>query len=561
MSADALRSRAGRILYRELPEEYRYRDNPPSETELGDLEAYLHGFGHVLDHMRNTIEQAHADSFAEPLPDGRGIQPWVLPYLAELLGAELTAPDPKQRAAELNNAVAWYKSKGTLASVDSVGDVVAGAETVAREGWRHVATTPRIGLPPFTLPKERFEAASDAMTQAMQPQGTPDFLKLNRPVKDDSGSNPLFRLKASRTDPSTQDTYWKQSDHGGVPCFPLSYSDTAPRTPDMRDPALTKRIGPHPRRTLIHVRPPDGMFYPGLTVVEMSPSDFRDAVQAGGMLSARDLTDGSESEVLLQIGAKPDTMPANPTTRSFELTNKHLILEGIRLISGNGAKVRLRLKKNSQLTLLNTAVQEISCDVAGGPEPALDAVDSIFDSVLMESRAARLEYCTVIEEITLARIQASDCIFPSLNDTLICPDPKAEGPVHAQNCVRFSRVAPENMTKRARRCLDTLSVSNTTQKVFFVDRWFEDGDDCIKREARYGEAGYGVLDTDTGPAVTMGAEDEGEMGAGHRLHHAAALAALLRKLKGFLPLGQEIAIFYDPTLSHMPPVLKVEKTD
>ena len=37
-------SRAGQILYRELPEEYRYRDNN-SEDEPGDLEAYLHGFG------------------------------------------------------------------------------------------------------------------------------------------------------------------------------------------------------------------------------------------------------------------------------------------------------------------------------------------------------------------------------------------------------------------------------------------------------------------------------------------------------------------------------------
>ena len=56
---DAL-SRAGHLLYRDLPEECRYRDAAPAEGELGDLEAYLHGFGHLLDLVRHTTEQAYA---------------------------------------------------------------------------------------------------------------------------------------------------------------------------------------------------------------------------------------------------------------------------------------------------------------------------------------------------------------------------------------------------------------------------------------------------------------------------------------------------------------------
>jgi len=147
---DDLRSRAGELLYRELPEEYRYQD-PATKDELGDLEAYLHGFGHLLDLIRHTTEQAYADAFAEETDQGYKIQPWLIPYLAELVGAELVATDPDARIEELNNSVLWSKSKGTLRNVDSVSDVISTAETVVREGWRLTLTTPRTNLPPFSL--------------------------------------------------------------------------------------------------------------------------------------------------------------------------------------------------------------------------------------------------------------------------------------------------------------------------------------------------------------------------------------------------------------------------
>lgn len=94
---EGILSRAGRILYRELPEEYRYRDTVPPD-DLADLEAYLHGFGDLLDLIRGTTEQAYNDAFAEPVDSERPIQPWLIPYLAELVGAELMAPDPAHRA-------------------------------------------------------------------------------------------------------------------------------------------------------------------------------------------------------------------------------------------------------------------------------------------------------------------------------------------------------------------------------------------------------------------------------------------------------------------------------
>jgi hypothetical protein len=89
-----------------------------------------------------------------------------------------------------------------------------------------------------------------------------------------------------------------------------------------------------------------------------------------------------------------------------------------------------------------------------------------------------------------------------------------------------------------------------------VHRWLRDAEgNCVLRRPAYGEAGYGVLDTATSPAIRQGAEDEGEMGAYHHRFFAASFAALEKKLATYLPLGQEIALSYDPHLSLKPPTL------
>ena len=101
------KSRNGALMYQQLPEEYRFRDRR-EDGRQGDLEAYLDGIGVLLDDIRGTLEQAYADAFSGT-PDGdRTIQAWLVPYLAELLDAELMAPDPKARKDELNATVGWY---------------------------------------------------------------------------------------------------------------------------------------------------------------------------------------------------------------------------------------------------------------------------------------------------------------------------------------------------------------------------------------------------------------------------------------------------------------------
>ncbi|PTX56111.1 hypothetical protein C8N43_0762 [Litoreibacter ponti] len=536
--ADELRSRAGRILYRELPEEYRYRD-PADDGELGDLEAFLHGFGHLLDQIRATTEQAHADSFAEPQDDGRAIQPWVVPYLAELLGAELTAPDPVARAGELNNSVAWFKSKGTLSSIDDIADVVLRSETVAKEGWRMTAQCPRVDLPPFTA-----EPGLDLGPNVI----TPDFRKLDRAVKDEDGANPLFRLKPGRHDTDGTDTYWRRLAPGGVPCFPRAYDDHTARTPDLRDPDRTRRVGPHPRRTLIHVRPPQGIFHDGLPRLKLSNATFRDAMEGKEVLRAEDLMafeelgDGITGPAL--ILELPQSVP---------LPNRAMTFEGLRFVAANGRKSTLKGAAKSEITFIDCAVQSLDLATSAADPAPLRATDSIFDTILADGREAQLEYCTVMDIADFGRLDASDCLFKSLADTLICQEGET-----AQSCIRYSRFSANDTKGKGRLCLDARGGSNTTALPQFTDRYHGTGEDCVKRAARYGEPGYGVLDTDTPAAILAGAEDEGEMGAGHGLHHAASLRAVRHKLDSFLPLGQETAIFYDPMLALSPPVLGSE---
>jgi hypothetical protein len=202
---DPLGTRSGRLLFRQLPEEYRFLDLSSGE-EAGDLEAYLYGFGHLLDLIRGTTEQAYADAFAEPTDLGSGgaegqreIQIWLLPYLAELIGAELLSPDPEQRRKELAETVGWYKTKGTLRNSDSIADVVSGTETVTVEGWRRVAITPRLGLPPFTGPVSA-RGDGDPLGPPSLPLGTPDLRWTDRAIADPDGANPLFRLVLPRRD-------------------------------------------------------------------------------------------------------------------------------------------------------------------------------------------------------------------------------------------------------------------------------------------------------------------------------------------------------------------------
>ena len=547
---DDLRTRAGRLLYRQLPEEYRFLD-PRKADEPGDLEAYLHGFGHLLDLIRGTTEQAYADAFAEPidfasegLDENREIQTWLLPYLAELIGAELLSPDPEQRRKELAETVSWYKTKGTLRNADSIADIVSGTETVTVEGWRRVALTPRLGLPPFTGPASAIDG--DPLGPYSRPLGTPDLRRTNRAIADPDGANPLYRLvhPARDGDGRIADpviTHWKPRAYDGVPCFPGAYDDTSVRTPDLRDPSANPAVGPHPRRTLLHVRPPYGFFEPGLRAV---------ALPGGSNPLGLDLASGGPvqtlgpEEVLKRLGDPVDgdgdlLMPApDKLVVSGNLTIpaaarvafEDLLFTGRITVAPNPAH-------DVRLSLTRSAVAELKLPPPGAT-PSLEALDCLIGEIVGPPGFAQLVYCTVMGSTRLERLWASDCIFVGALIGLSFED--------KQSCIRYSRV-PDFSALGG--CISEKSPHVVGDDPNFVSLIFDDPGGCLLRPAKFGEPGAAVLDLTSSRKLLAGAEDGGEMGAMHHQFHGARIAAVRRKLADFLPLSQEVAIRYDPRLA------------
>ncbi|MET0179345.1 MAG: hypothetical protein ABW194_02535, partial [Novosphingobium sp.] len=542
-----LRTRAGKLLYRELPEEYRYRDPRPVAGDLADLEAYLHGFGHLLDLIRGTTEQAYADAFAESADNGREVQPWLIPYLAELVGAELRAPDPAARRRELGETVSWYKAKGTLGAIDEIADVVAGDETVVVEGWRRTLVTPRLGMPPFTAPAAAIGDGEPTFAAGM-PQGTPDMRWINRAVIDAAGSDPLQAIRVPRRDgfgraAAPEVVFWRPLARRGASCFPGAYDDTALRTPALGEPG-GRPAGPHPKRTLIHVRPPEGFFARGINGT-LAPTTAAIAIDGG---ETRRQGFGPE-QVSRALGLLDE--PAADALRidgDIVLPDRLLLAGDVVVPAGTDIELHdllftgsVRLAdETARLTLKRCAIERL---VVPRPsdEPSVVADDCLFNTIRGGLGFVRLVHCTVLEETEVERLHASDCIFGGALVDLDCSG--------TETCIRYSRV-PDFAALAA--CGAEKAPSNTADDPNFIQLWFEEGDSSVLRPALYGEPGAGVLDLASSPAVLHGAENEGEMGAGNHFFHAARIRALRSKLEDHLPFGQEIAIRYDPILSRPP---------
>lgn len=127
--------------------------------------------------------------------------------------------------------------------------------------------------------------------------------------------------------------------------------------------------------------------------------------------------------------------------------------------------------------------------------------------------ATELERVTVIGQVTVERLEASDVIF---TDRVRC-DRQQEG------CVRFSNVPASSQTPRRYRCVDE-SVQLT--------RW------------RYGAAGYGQLSLSSAIALRHGGSEDAEIGAFHSLYQPQREASLRLRLDEYLRFGLEAGLFY-----------------
>ncbi|MFZ5447956.1 MAG: phage tail protein [Thermodesulfobacteriota bacterium] len=497
MSAEFIKTPLGKQIYDLLPEVYRTRDTV-SPDSTGDLARFLDACGHILTLLRQTLNQRLADSFPDnPADQDLACQPWLLPYFADLVDVRLVSPDEAGRRDEVSQAVAWRQRKGTLRVLEQIAERVGRFEVEVQEGWKQVATTPRLGLP---LLPARALGESDlfddsdyrqhpawAARHPGLPAVTVDLRYPSRALQvEPQDGAPPQNPAAKQTNFAGTRLWWRQVNPHGGPCFPGSYEDISRRTVDLRTPDWRQGHS-HPKRVLLYAPPPLGFFTPG------------------------------QFEILGDVEFTED--------KEHLLENK--IVDGLLGLKAGS----LRLQKCAVRRLEITAALPVA-------EPVLVAQNTLFGQAEIGG-LARLEYCSVLEAFQADRLQASDCIFyGSLNLT-----PATQTAPH---CLRFSRIPPGLAVANLLAYQNTTDIPIGYEFEFAVDGVLE------RRQASFGEPGCAVLHPATSEKIRFGAEDGGEMGVHHDWRYSLLLAAVQTKLQDFLPLGIEAVIIPDLRLLALP---------
>lgn len=546
------------LLYRQLPAVYRERDLGLVATDgsvaPGDLARLADTWGDLLDALYRTLLQRYHDIFPENEgvdAEGllRGCQPWVLPYLAQLLDVRLISPLESGRRLEVGHAVAWRQRKGTPRAIENIAEAVAGMEVEIREGWQRVATTPRAG---FTLLPAAVFGEAEAPFDARWPDHRADHPGLPGGTVDLRHASRAIRSPV--LDPATKVSRfageavpWRLGGRHGVPCFPGSFQDMAARTADLRTPD-SRRGHAHPRRVVLHTPPFPGFF--AAQPVGVQWSAVRDAVLAGEPLPAgvplrhqRVDDEGGERRLLVGLGEQPvrirGVVELDLATR-WSFTN---------LWFDNRLEIR-----HASVELDGCAARQLYLHEPQARTVSVSARASLFKQLLAPRALVALEYVTVLERLVAERLQASDCLF--LNQPrkdLIDFD------VPAQGCIRFSRLeylppalpgpgeppppippARDWLAQGARSALRVHEASCSTLVPIF---W----------NTEFGRPGCAVLHPDSDPALRFGAEDGGEMGACHALAYTLREKAVLDKLQEMLPVGIEAVLAPDASLDCPPP--------
>lgn len=504
-------------LYRILPALYRTRD------ETGDLRAYLQGCGELLDAIYATLRQRHADNFPDNPPPGATMAPaqdWLLPYFADLVDATLVSPLPDGRRNELANAIRWRQGKGTLATIDRIVEAIGLTQSVVQEGLQRVAVTPRIAQP--LRPAVSFGYAQEPL--ATCPGNMARHPDLPAATVDLRCPSRAIAVPVDQPQPGTQTItidgetrIWRQGSYRGLPCFPGSHEDVSRRTADMRTPDW--RVGhAHPRRILAYLSPPSGFFPPNAPVVAWAATPsaaYLDLVDvddtAPGLVVHRNRTLGTDAFIPVVIGGAVNLDLAPPAT--------HWRFEGLsfrQAVTSTTARVVME----------RCAVRRAAVDTSDLAEPVLKMTDCLANQVNVSNGLARLVGVTVLRETRVAAVQASDCLFVR---RVSAPASVSQAPPSG-GCIRFSGITA-NQPKGSLHYWQ-----NTTEIPAFVTETYA---------ARH----VGVLSPANHKEILTGAEDEGECGAGHHARHAAVRAAILTKLRDFLPVGQELVLIPDARLT------------
>jgi hypothetical protein len=495
-------SKIGKQLYKLLPAVYRDRDNTTVE-DLGDLGKYLDACGELLDRVHATLEQRLADSFPDnPSAPERACQEWLLPYFAQLVDVRLVSPDPHGRRDEVARAVAWRQRKGTVACVEEIAQSVGGVEVEVQEGWRRVALTPRVNV--ALAPPESLGVSGTRPTPS---GGIEDKFDRRRPI--DAARHPGlpaatmdFRLKSGAvlTDPANP--------AGRVTSFagqPHRWRQTNPHGIPCA-PGSYQDVSPrtvdlrtpdwarghaHPRRLLLFVPPPRGFF-----------------------------GDPAREELPGTVTISEGVLAGKVVRGTVKVTGRGVVIDGC-------AIGRL----------------EVTTPPDASPSPAAIVRNSLIQSMQADG-LVEMEYCTVLGDASFQRLNASECIFAG---TLTVTQA-------GESCLRFSRFPPGTPADLARRLGAAKNADDTPvfQEFLFCD---SEDEGLVRRPARFGEPGAGVLHAATPDSVRLGAEDGGELGVYHAQAYALRMKAVLDKLDDFVPVGMEAVLISDPQLHEAPPPL------
>jgi hypothetical protein len=282
----------GKHLFDPLPEIYRERDRTQPPGRADHLRNYLDSHGILLDRVRDTLEQLYADHFPDVPEEGQVCQSWIIPYLADLVGASPVSPFANGQRDEVANAIRWSKRKGTLVAVEEILETIALSEAEIQEAWRQVMVT-RARTTRSCRPRTSAAGASDryhsGRPRSVAPlhfgQSARGGAAPRHPYRNGRPAGTLARgAGASRRDrnrrkpvrhplrlwprddnapavPPPDPIGWRQHEPHGTPCFP-SRTRTC-RSDRGRARPIRRRYGRyHPKSLIIHLPPPFGLCPP-----------------------------------------------------------------------------------------------------------------------------------------------------------------------------------------------------------------------------------------------------------------------------------------------------------
>ena len=509
----------GDALYHIVPAYYRARDK-------GDLRKFFDGCGALLDQIHATLVQRLADSFPDnPIDGSSGCQDWLLPYFADLLDVRLVSPLVKGRRDEVANAVRWRQGKGTLRIIEEIAQSIGQLEVVLQEGWKRVATTPRLNIPLSPATSRGYEEEcpttppSIASRHPELPAVTVDFRCPSGAVATTT-ANPA--CQQSTVDGETR--VWRQASFHGSPCRPGSYDDVSRRTVDFRD-GDWQAGHYHPDRVLLYTIPPAGFFAGKLPAVNWSQplsAAFLELIEVtaeSGRTTFRNKTYGTGNFVPVRVrrrillGQEPDGVgDADSHTWRFQ----GLILDN-----------RLELD-SGRVELLDCAARRVEVHSIDYDRPVITARNCLIKAVQAARGVSLLEYCTVLGATLTEIILASDCIFLGA----IHKDHPTKAPPES-GCVRYSGVTKMQAVGGMR----FHGVSRKPPVMF---------------STQFGRRSCGVLHPAAPAAIRHGAEDGGEMGAFHGAALSLLAEAVIQKLEDYLPVGLDAVVIPDEGLLQVP---------